>query len=249
MFLLFFGILLAFFQLLLFYNFYWKRRHLPPGPTPLPIVGNLLELGKKPPGYDIFLKWREEYGPIYTYWVGEQPMVAFTEYSLINETIEGQAWREHRKFLMNVFRNLVVGKNLLEQKVLSEFSAMCENIDKAIGECSIGEDMEIISHLDLCVGSIINSLLFGYQFHGEKTEEFVELKKILNEYIQFLLRNSSKIFLEVQRKIMRTYAFFKKQIEEHENDGEYLGDERLDFVSAFMREIKLRDGKENYEYG
>ena len=57
-----------------------------------------------------------------------------------------------------------------------------------------------------------------------------------------------EIFLEVQRKIMRTYAFFKKQIEEHENDGEYLGDERLDFVSAFMREIKLRDGKENYEY-
>ncbi|CAK5087097.1 unnamed protein product [Meloidogyne enterolobii] len=84
---LFFGILIALFQLLLFYNFYWKRRHLPPGPTPLPIVGNLLELGKKPPGYDIFLKWREEYGPIYTYWVGEQPMVAFTEYSLINETI------------------------------------------------------------------------------------------------------------------------------------------------------------------
>nr|CAD2185018.1 unnamed protein product [Meloidogyne enterolobii] len=294
MFFLFFGILLALFQLLLFYNFYWKRRHLPSGPTPLPIVGNLLELGKKPPGYDIFLKWREEYGPIYTYWVGEQPMVAFTEYSLINETIvkdgdnytdrdffqdfytlargknglvhmEGQAWREHRKFLMNVFRNLGVGKNLLEQKVLSEFSAMCENIDKAIEDCTIGEDMEIISHLDLCVGSIINSLLFGYQFHGEKTEEFVELKKILNEYMytigqpstQFLmswwphlirhLPYFKEIFLEVQRKIMRTYAFFKKQIEEHENDGEYLGDERLDFVSDFMREVKLRDGKEDYD--
>uniref|UniRef100_A0A1I8BIY7 Unspecific monooxygenase n=1 Tax=Meloidogyne hapla TaxID=6305 RepID=A0A1I8BIY7_MELHA len=56
-----------------------------------------------------------------------------------------------------------------------------------------------------------------------------------------------EIFLEVQRKIMRTYAFFKKQIEEHENDGEYLGDERLDFVSAFMREIKLRNGKEDYD--
>ncbi|CAK5118439.1 unnamed protein product [Meloidogyne enterolobii] len=166
---------------------------------------------------------------------------------------------------MNIFRNLGVGKNLLEQKVLSEFSSMCENIDKAIGECPTGEDMEIISHLDLCVGSIINSLLFGYQFHGEKTEEFVELKKILNEYMytigqpstQFLmswwphlirhLPYFKEIFLEVQRKIMRTYAFFKKQIEEHENDGEYLGDERLDFVSAFMREVKLKDGKEDYD--
>lgn len=87
MLLLLLGFLTAIVQLLLFYNFYWKRRHFPPGPTPLPIVGNLLELGTNPPGYDIFLKWRQEFGPIYTYWVGERPMVAFTDYELINDTI------------------------------------------------------------------------------------------------------------------------------------------------------------------
>lgn len=36
--------LIAIVFIYLFYTLYWKRRDYPPGPVPLPIVGNLLGL-------------------------------------------------------------------------------------------------------------------------------------------------------------------------------------------------------------
>lgn len=54
---------LIFVVVLSFYNFYWKRRKFPPGPTPLPIIGNLHEaFGGGQSGEDVFMKWRKEYG-------------------------------------------------------------------------------------------------------------------------------------------------------------------------------------------
>jgi len=76
----------AFIVLLLIYNFYWKRRNFPPGPTPLPLVGNMLTLARLAPGYAAFQQWRTQYGPIYTYWIGEIPIVAVTDYATIKET-------------------------------------------------------------------------------------------------------------------------------------------------------------------
>jgi cytochrome P450 family 33 len=49
-------------------------------------LGNLIELSKSPPGDKTFEKWRKEYGPIFTYWIGEQPWVAFADYETINKT-------------------------------------------------------------------------------------------------------------------------------------------------------------------
>ncbi|KAH7724211.1 CYP-33D3 protein [Aphelenchoides avenae] len=49
---------------ILFYNFYWKRRKLPPGPAPLPLVGNLWDIYKSGSGEDTFIQWRKEYGDV-----------------------------------------------------------------------------------------------------------------------------------------------------------------------------------------
>ena len=59
----------------------------------------------------------------------------------------------------------------------------------------------------------------------------------------------------VQQKIQRMYQFFERQIAEHErimaksreeNDGEE-GEDAMDVVSAFFREMRARDGKDSFE--
>jgi hypothetical protein len=71
---------------LVFYNFYWKRRGLPPGPTPLPLLGNALDLVKYAPGYKAFENWKGQFGPIYTFWLGEDPIVVLADYEVMKET-------------------------------------------------------------------------------------------------------------------------------------------------------------------
>lgn len=79
-------LIIALFVAFIFYNFHWKRRNLPPGPTPLPIVGNILTLLKYAPGTEAFRMWRRQYGDVYTYWIGEMPVVAVNDYQMMVET-------------------------------------------------------------------------------------------------------------------------------------------------------------------
>src|SRR5262249_41710601 len=76
----------------LFYSFHWRRRSLPPGPTPLPIVGNVLTLARYPPGEECHLKWQREYGPVYTYWIGQLPIVCVADFATIMDTFHRDGW-------------------------------------------------------------------------------------------------------------------------------------------------------------
>lgn len=81
MFLIFFITIIIF--LILFNNFYFKRRNYPPGPCPLPILGNLIPLLLANSPEDTLIEWRRKYGDIYTYWLGENPIVCFNDYESI----------------------------------------------------------------------------------------------------------------------------------------------------------------------
>ncbi|PIC30047.1 hypothetical protein B9Z55_021425 [Caenorhabditis nigoni] len=66
-----------------------KRSKLPPGPTPLPLIGNIHQL--------IYLIWklngivptldfyRKKYGNAYTIWLGPLPTVNITDYEMAHE--------------------------------------------------------------------------------------------------------------------------------------------------------------------
>lgn len=90
-----------------YYNYFHKRRGLPPGPTPVPLLGNVPQLTANPPGVDVFFEWREKYGPVFTYWLGEKPIVAFCDYDTINETLikDGDNW-SGRDFFKEFYCNL-----------------------------------------------------------------------------------------------------------------------------------------------
>lgn len=54
----------------------WKR--MPPGPTPLPFIGNKLDVPEKYPWIQ-FQEWSRKYGPIYTLWFGRRPTVIISD--------------------------------------------------------------------------------------------------------------------------------------------------------------------------
>ena len=54
----------------------WKR--MPPGPQPLPFIGNKLDVPGKYPWIQ-FQEWSRKYGPIYTLWFGRRPTVIISD--------------------------------------------------------------------------------------------------------------------------------------------------------------------------
>uniref|UniRef100_A0A7E4UPY9 CYtochrome P450 family n=1 Tax=Panagrellus redivivus TaxID=6233 RepID=A0A7E4UPY9_PANRE len=193
--------------LICFHEFYWKRRNLPPGPTPLPIIGNVIQFHKSPHP-DFYTAWTKQYGDIYTIWMGTWPLVCVSDYAAVHEHFlrdgetfadrhiplemveimkngltgiiftDGPLWREHRRFALSVFRDFGVGKNVMEQKILDEIGVMFQEIDNDITSGVVHPVMA--DHIDITVGSIINNLLMGHKYHGEgRREEFFKIKHML----------------------------------------------------------------------
>ncbi|KAH7723232.1 Protein CYP-33C9 [Aphelenchoides avenae] len=287
------SLLVVFVSAFVFYHFYWKRRNLPPGPTPLPLIGNLLTIQfKHPPGYDAFIKWSKQYGPVYTYWVGETPVIAITDYDLIQETIvkdgdayagrnffnatfelfrggrygvthtEGDLWRDQRRFALHVLRNLGMGRNLMEERILEECQALVSAIDEEIDNRV--KEHDIFPHLNLAAGSIINQTLFGYRFSGASLKEFYELRELMNEQLgafaapaaQMVLMMPSmrhfpyfsKIFSKFCSNFDRLRNFFRRQIADHVKRIELEGRSALDreptdYVEAYLKEMERRKGQ------
>uniref|UniRef100_A0AC34R4I6 Cytochrome P450 n=1 Tax=Panagrolaimus sp. JU765 TaxID=591449 RepID=A0AC34R4I6_9BILA len=103
-------------------------------------------MAKYSTGYELFLKWKEKYGPIYTYWIGEKPLIAVCDYNLLEKhfikdgeafsgrdsfgksneflkggnygivMIDGELWKEQRRFALNVLRNLGMSRPIMEEK-------------------------------------------------------------------------------------------------------------------------------------
>ncbi|EXJ83758.1 hypothetical protein A1O1_07384 [Capronia coronata CBS 617.96] len=63
----------------------WKR--MPPGPQPLPFIGNKLDVPKKYPWIQ-FQEWSRKYGPIYTIWFGRRPTVIISDPNVAVDLLE-----------------------------------------------------------------------------------------------------------------------------------------------------------------
>ncbi|KAJ5724419.1 Cytochrome P450 [Penicillium malachiteum] len=60
---------------------------LPPGPTPLPFLGNKYIIPKSSPWIQ-FEKWSHAYGPIFTLWIGRRPTIIISDPQIAVELLE-----------------------------------------------------------------------------------------------------------------------------------------------------------------
>lgn len=60
---------------------------MPPGPRPLPFIGNRLSVPQTSPWIQ-FEKWSKIYGPIYTLWMGRRPTIIISDPNVAVDLLE-----------------------------------------------------------------------------------------------------------------------------------------------------------------
>ncbi|CAC5412582.1 CYP2J [Mytilus coruscus] len=171
--------------------FLWKRSRrpsdLPPGPTPLPLIGNLLCIF----GGDLLTitrKLSQKYGRIYSlslgpYWAvfindtrslheafvkhadifSDRPDVFFFTKILGGKGIaarNGASWKAQRTFTINALRHFGFGKRNMGSKILEEVAFFMEVL-----ESKKGSPVNIETNIREAVSNIICSIVFGKRFN------------------------------------------------------------------------------------
>ncbi|KAH7714827.1 Protein CYP-14A3 [Aphelenchoides avenae] len=202
-------LLLAVVLLAVYVAWYYRDvARYPKGPTPLPFVGNLLQL----PRANLHLYIHEKskkYGSVYTIFT-PLPVVVLTDYAALKEALlvkgdhfagrvhrppqcffsniprggiianDGDSWRDQRRMALTIMRNFGMGRNIMEEKIMLSVAGMCEYLDRLEDKSSVNMMFPLL----LCVGNVINELLFGYRYRHDNTEKFMEFVHILTDFFQ-----------------------------------------------------------------
>ncbi|XP_058527975.1 cytochrome P450 2C14-like isoform X6 [Ochotona princeps] len=142
----------------------WKQSHgrgnLPPGPTPLPILGNILQIDFKNINKSL-TELSKIYGPVFTVYLGMKPTVVLHGYEAVKETLidlgeefsgrrrmpvnvkankglgvifsNGKTWKDTRRFALMTLRNFGMGKRSIEERVQEEARCLVEELRKTNG--------------------------------------------------------------------------------------------------------------------
>uniref|UniRef100_A0A3Q1DBX2 Cytochrome P450, family 2, subfamily X, polypeptide 9 n=1 Tax=Amphiprion ocellaris TaxID=80972 RepID=A0A3Q1DBX2_AMPOC len=186
-----------------------RPKNFPPGPTILPIVGNLLQLNLENPLKD-FERLRKTYGNVYSLFIGPRPAVFINglkamKEAMVTKGVEfagrpqdmfnneitenkgviladyGPQWREHRRFALMTLRNFGLGKKSMEERIHDEIQHTIETLDKSIGKTM---SPQVMFHN--MSSNIICQVLFGtrYEYDDYFIKEvvrcFTENAKIAN---------------------------------------------------------------------
>nr|XP_020007105.1 cytochrome P450 2C20-like isoform X4 [Castor canadensis] len=183
------------------------REKLPPGPTPLPIIGNILQINFKQMSKSL-ANFSKVYGPIFTLYLGMKPIVVLHGYEAIKEALvdygeefsgrgksamsekiniglgivfsNGKYWKEMRRFSLMTLRNFGMGKRSIEDRVQEEASCLVEELRKTNGSPC---DPTFI--LSCAPSNVICSIIFHNRF-DYKDQNFHVLMKRFNENFRIL---------------------------------------------------------------
>ncbi|XP_004640851.1 cytochrome P450 2B4-like [Octodon degus] len=178
------------FLLLKLGTFYWKRSRLPPGPFPLPVLGNLWQLSFQLHPETLF-QLAETHGPVFTMWVGPTPVVVLSGFQAVKDVLisnseqfsgrpltplfrdlfgergiicsNGHTWRQQRRFCLVTLRRLGLGRQALELQLQDEAAELVEAFRREQGRAF---DPQVV--IVRTTARVIGALVFGRRFLSEE---------------------------------------------------------------------------------
>ncbi|XP_059109455.1 cytochrome P450 2A9 isoform X1 [Peromyscus eremicus] len=196
----------------------WKQKFrgkLPPGPTPLPYIGNYLQLNTKDI-YSSITELSERYGPVFTIHLGPRRVVVLYGYDAVKEALvdqaeefsgrgeqatyntlfkgygvafsSGERAKQLRRFTMTTLRDFGVGKRSVEERIQEEAVCLVKMLQ---GTC--GAPIDPASYLSQTVSNVINSIVFGDRFDYED-KEFLQLLHMMEQMNRFAASNLGQLY-------------------------------------------------------
>ncbi|TRY54562.1 hypothetical protein DNTS_033418 [Danionella cerebrum] len=227
-----------------------KPKNFPPGPSPIPVFGNLLHLNLANPLKD-FERFAEKYGNIFSLYTGSRPTVFLNSFEVIKEALVtkaqdfsgrpqdfmishlvenkgvvladfGTRWKDHRRFALMTLRNFGLGKQSMEERILAEVSHIVTYLDKNTGKTVAPQNL-----FHNLASNVIGLVLFGSRF--DYNNEF------LQRYIQ-LMTEISKILNGPWNMILQSMNL--SLISEHKSTR--VPGEPRDFIDCYLDELNKR---------
>ncbi|XP_077782675.1 cytochrome P450 2K1-like [Podarcis muralis] len=204
---LFLFILMVYFVLKL--GTFWNKssQKLPPGPRPLPLIGNLHIMDLKRP-HRTMLKLSKQYGPVFSIQMGPQKAVVLTGYETVKEALVNQAdafadrpivplfqelaqgfgvilsngenWKVMRRFVVSTLRAYGMGKRTIEDRIVEECSVLIKKF-----ESYEGNPFETTIIMNAAVANIIVAILLDKRFDHEDPT-YIRLLKLNNENVRIV---------------------------------------------------------------
>uniref|UniRef100_A0A8C3VV24 Cytochrome P450 family 2 subfamily B member 6 n=1 Tax=Catagonus wagneri TaxID=51154 RepID=A0A8C3VV24_9CETA len=185
------------------------RGSLPPGPRPLPFLGNLLQMDRR--GLlKSFLRLQEKYGDVFTVYLGPRPVVMLCGTEAIREALvnhaeafsgrgkvhiidpvfrgygvifsNGERWKVLRRFSVATMKDFGMGKRSVEERIQEEAQSLVEELQK-----SQGAPQDPTEYFQSITANIICSIVFGKRF-DYRDPKFLRLLDLL---FQSFLHTSS----------------------------------------------------------
>nr|QSD59119.1 CYP306A1 [Diaphanosoma celebensis]QST15037.1 CYP306A1 protein [Diaphanosoma celebensis] len=248
---------------------------LPPGPWSLPWLGYLPFIDTEAP-YETFQQLARQYGPVYSVRLGDVFTVVVSDPKLIRQAFaqeafagraplylthgimkghglicaEGDMWREHRKFMVGVMKELGMGRSgdgraLMEARIMDRVMELVQSL-----RASEGESVDMVPKLRHCIGNITNGVVFG-RHYAEDDPIWIWLQHLLDEgmkqvavagplnflpILRFLpkFRQTMSFILDGQRE---THRHYQEIIDAHQFDGDGV---YSDVIEAYLLEMERR---------
>ncbi|XP_029984442.1 cytochrome P450 2K1-like isoform X1 [Sphaeramia orbicularis] len=211
-----------------------KPRNEPPGPTPLPLIGNLLQIDMWN-RHESLLKFYKKYGSVFTIYMGPKKMVVLAGYKTVKEALvnyadefgerhpamrvinstedpgvvwsNGDSWKEMRRFALMNLRDYGMGKKACEDKIIEESFYLTEELKKFKGEPC--DPSQLLTN---AVSNIISSMVYGSRFDYEDPE-FIALIDRMSRSIK-LMATPSMQFYNVFPAIGKWFSGAQKEFQE-----------------------------------
>uniref|UniRef100_A0A8C5PTE1 Cytochrome P450 n=1 Tax=Leptobrachium leishanense TaxID=445787 RepID=A0A8C5PTE1_9ANUR len=200
---------LAFFLFALVLDLIKNRRRkagYPPGPVPLPFVGNLFSLNANN-FHECLLKLKKQYGNIFSLQMFSENIIVLNGYDAIKEALvtksEGTSdrpptpifdylgfnngiafsnynkhWKERRRFTLSTLRDFGMGKKSIEERVREEAGYLCAAFQE-----KRGREFDPFHLLNNAVSNIICSIIFGDRFEYD-SKTFQKLIGLLRDMFE-----------------------------------------------------------------